>query len=156
MAKQTINIGVAANDGTGDPLRTSFDKVNDNFDEIYLAGPVGTNIKISSNSIISTDTNGNITLAPDGTGLVQVSSDLVISGSVRGDSSSVIQFESEVGIQNLGAGGQEAITLEDPIRLPNLTTAQRDALTAANGWLIYNTTTSKIQAYAGSAWVDLH
>jgi len=35
MAQQTINIGAAANDGTGDPARTAFDKVNDNFDELY-------------------------------------------------------------------------------------------------------------------------
>lgn len=35
MAKQTINIGAAANDGTGDPLRSAFDKCNDNFDELY-------------------------------------------------------------------------------------------------------------------------
>ena len=35
MAKQVINIGAAANDGTGDPLRTAFDKVNDNFTELY-------------------------------------------------------------------------------------------------------------------------
>jgi len=35
MAKQTINIGAAANDGTGDPLRTAFDKINDNFTELY-------------------------------------------------------------------------------------------------------------------------
>ena len=35
MAQQTINIGTVANDGTGDPLRTAFDKVNDNFDEVY-------------------------------------------------------------------------------------------------------------------------
>lgn len=31
MAIQTINIGTTANDGTGDPLRTALDKVNDNF-----------------------------------------------------------------------------------------------------------------------------
>jgi hypothetical protein len=37
MAKQAINIGTIANDGTGDPLRTAFDKINDNFDENYLA-----------------------------------------------------------------------------------------------------------------------
>jgi len=36
MAKQTINIGASVNDGTGDPLRTAFDKINDNFDELYL------------------------------------------------------------------------------------------------------------------------
>jgi len=35
MAKQTINIGSSVNSGDGDPLRTAFDKVNDNFDELY-------------------------------------------------------------------------------------------------------------------------
>jgi len=35
MAKQTINIGTAANDGTGDPLRSAFTKVNSNFTELY-------------------------------------------------------------------------------------------------------------------------
>lgn len=31
MPIQTINIGTSANDGTGDPLRTAFQKVNNNF-----------------------------------------------------------------------------------------------------------------------------
>ena len=35
MAKQSIGIGTTANDGTGEPLRDAFDKVNDNFDEVY-------------------------------------------------------------------------------------------------------------------------
>ena len=35
MAKQTISIGTTANDGTGDPLRTAFTKLNENFTEIY-------------------------------------------------------------------------------------------------------------------------
>lgn len=35
MAKQTVNIGTIPNDGTGDVLRTAFDKLNDNFDEVY-------------------------------------------------------------------------------------------------------------------------
>lgn len=40
MAKQTINVGTTANDGTGDTLRDSFIKVNDNFTEVYnLANP---------------------------------------------------------------------------------------------------------------------
>ena len=38
MAQQTINIGTVANDGTGDPLRTAFDKANDNFTELYGFG----------------------------------------------------------------------------------------------------------------------
>lgn len=35
MAKQVIGIGTTANDGTGDQVRVAFDKVNDNFDEVY-------------------------------------------------------------------------------------------------------------------------
>jgi hypothetical protein len=35
MARQTIDIGSTANDGTGDPLRTAFNKVNENFIEVY-------------------------------------------------------------------------------------------------------------------------
>ena len=35
MAKQTVNIGTVANDGTGDQLRTAFNKLNQNNDEVY-------------------------------------------------------------------------------------------------------------------------
>lgn len=35
MARQTINIGTSPNKGDGDPLRTAFDKINDNFAELY-------------------------------------------------------------------------------------------------------------------------
>jgi hypothetical protein len=35
MAKQTINIGTSANSGTGDTLRASFTKANENFTELY-------------------------------------------------------------------------------------------------------------------------
>ena len=75
MARQIINIGSSANDGTGDPLRTAFDKINDNFQEVYGAGAAGTNIDISTNTIASTNTNGNITLDPNGTGLVVINDD---------------------------------------------------------------------------------
>jgi len=52
MAKQTVNIGSAANDGTGDPLRDAFDKVNDNFDEVYGADFVDEpNLKVTNSPI---------------------------------------------------------------------------------------------------------
>jgi hypothetical protein len=35
MAKQVINLGTIANDGTGDPLRVAFTKINANFTEVY-------------------------------------------------------------------------------------------------------------------------
>ena len=42
------------------------------------------------------------------------------------------------------------------VQFGSLTTTQRDALTAANGMVIYNSTTNKFQGRANGAWVDLH
>jgi len=35
MAKLIINVGAGPNDKSGDPLRTAFTKVNENFAELY-------------------------------------------------------------------------------------------------------------------------
>ena len=35
MAKETINVGSSANDGTGDKIRVAFQKTNANFTELY-------------------------------------------------------------------------------------------------------------------------
>jgi len=48
MAKQTINIGSTANDGTGSSLRAGGDLVNDNFNEIYTELGNGTTLAIIS------------------------------------------------------------------------------------------------------------
>ena len=37
MAKQTVNIGSAVNDSSGDPARTAFNKLNQNDNELYAA-----------------------------------------------------------------------------------------------------------------------
>lgn len=65
MAKQTINIGASANDGTGDQLRSAFDKVNDNFNEMYAfikedgnndividSGDASNNVKVNKDNLI--------------------------------------------------------------------------------------------------------
>lgn len=39
--------------------------------------------------------------------------------------------------------------------LPRMTTVQRNAMTAANGMLIYNTTTAKLEGYEAGAWRTL-
>jgi hypothetical protein len=52
----------------GEPLNESFNAVNLNFDQIFAAGPVGSNIQIANNTILTTNTNGNLVLAPNGIG----------------------------------------------------------------------------------------
>jgi hypothetical protein len=48
MAKQEIDIGIEGNDGTGDSIRESFRKVNENFTELYAVFGVGGQITFAS------------------------------------------------------------------------------------------------------------
>ena len=61
MAKQTVGIGSAANDGTGDTLRDGADKINDNFDEIYNALGTGTTLTdiINTSGLIDVSSGAN-------------------------------------------------------------------------------------------------
>ena len=75
MAKQSINLGTTANDGSGDTLRQGGDKVNDNFTEIYTHFGDGTSlssqISIEDSAIVfegnSTDANETFLRATDPT-----------------------------------------------------------------------------------------
>jgi len=60
MAKQTINIGSAANDGTGDTLRDGADKINDNINELYTLLGDGSTLSISGDVTMSA---GTVTIA---------------------------------------------------------------------------------------------
>jgi hypothetical protein len=65
MAKQVINIGSVANDGTGDPLRTAFDKVNDNFTELYNDDGGDVNQVTGTGGITASPTTGNVVVNLD-------------------------------------------------------------------------------------------
>ena len=75
MAKNVINRGSAANDGTGDNLRAGANKINLNFDEIYTAIGDGTNIngtiKIAddSSTVVTLSANGETLRLLGGTGI---------------------------------------------------------------------------------------
>ena len=60
MAKQTINIGAAPNDGTGTPLRTSFDYTNQNFTELYTALGGGVGLPGATTQVIFNDGGTNL------------------------------------------------------------------------------------------------
>lgn len=48
MARQQVDIGVEGNDGTGDSIRESFRKVNENFQELYAVFGVGGQITFTT------------------------------------------------------------------------------------------------------------
>jgi hypothetical protein len=54
----------------GENLNTAFTKINTNFDQIWAAGPVNSNIRISNNTISTLNTNGDLILNPNGIGNV--------------------------------------------------------------------------------------
>ena len=54
MAKQSINIGSIANDGTGTTLRDGGDLINDNFNEIYTELGDGSSLDLAGKSITFT------------------------------------------------------------------------------------------------------
>lgn len=74
MAKQIVNTGLADNDGTGDPLRNAFTKVNENFTELYNAESFSGSYADLSNKPTSitafgiTDGSNNQILSTDGAG----------------------------------------------------------------------------------------
>jgi len=84
MAYQTVNIGSSANDGTGDQLRTAFDKINDNFSEVYteLGGTSLSNVSITANTISTDDANGSLTIAPNGSGTIILANAVSASSNV--------------------------------------------------------------------------
>jgi hypothetical protein len=67
MAKQTVNIGTSVNKGDGDPLRTAFTKINENFTELYvIPGPYANDAAAGAAGVAvgrlyhKTGTNGQI------------------------------------------------------------------------------------------------
>ena len=55
----------------------------------------------------------------------------------------------------VGAADIDTLAIGSTLRVANLTTTERNALTAANGMVIYNSTTNKMQAYENGAWADM-
>jgi hypothetical protein len=69
MAKQIINIGSTANDGSGDPLRTAFDKVNDNFNELYTDDTNDVSSIVATAPIARNNATGIVTISLDDNGI---------------------------------------------------------------------------------------
>jgi|MEHZ01.5.fsa_nt_MEHZ011487593.1_4 hypothetical protein len=143
MAKQAINIGSSANDGAGDPLRTAFTKINENFVEVYteLGGSSLSNISFTGNTIGTDDTNGNILLSPNGTGAIVI------------DTSKNLQFTSHTdnAILKFDASGNVAISSI----VDNGTTVVMGDITVNGTTSTLTTTTNDINLVPGGGEVNV-
>ena len=133
MAQQNINIGSAANDGTGDPLRTAFDKINDNFTEIYGATTeandiledstpqLGGDLDVNGRRITSARSNEDIILLPNGTGGVVASGIRLAGTTISSDDSSSININEGL-ILDGTASVSGAATLSSTLGVTGATT----------------------------------
>ena len=133
MAQQTINIGSAANDGTGDPLRTAFDKINDNFTEIYgstaeandlledSSPQLGGDLDVNGRRITTARSNEDIVLLPNGTGGVIASALRIAGTTLSADDSSSINI-NEALIVDGTASVSGAATLSSTLALTGAAT----------------------------------
>ena len=86
MAKQTINIGSTANDGTGSTLRVGGDIINDNFNEIYTAFGDGSTLSSGFITAAGSATLTNKTFDLGGTGNTLTGSLAEFNTALQGDS----------------------------------------------------------------------
>ena len=134
MAKQTVNIGTSANKGNGDPLRTAFTKINENFTEIYTALTDGVNFaqvnadwnavsgvaQILNKPTIPTNTNQLVNGAGFITGtnkLASGSAEVILTGGAN----PYVTFPAITGGNQLGIQGSEIATLSGTLGLTSLT-----------------------------------
>ena len=122
MARQNINTGVTANDGTGDTLRIAGGKINDNFAELYtLLG--GDSAQITQ----------NVSLADSGVVYNGLTHDTVL-GFIEGASKSTVLLPSESGTITLNTATQ---TLTNKtITSPVLTTPQINDTSADHQYVV--------------------
>jgi len=101
MAKQSVNIGSVANDGTGDTLRAAYDKLNDNDTEIYSLLGNGTtlsitgDVSVSSGAVtIANDAVEQAMIADDAVGADQLASSAVVTASIVDDNVTHAKWEN--------------------------------------------------------------
>ena len=158
MARQILDIGGNANDGTGDTLRAAMDKINDNFVELYDVS-VDNFITITQNNITATRSNDNINLIPAGTGTVAITN-LTIDNNINltDNNISVTQTNSDLVLRSSGTGDLvfDTVSIHDNTISTNASNA--DLELSANGTgtvqLLKNTTASADLAVTGTLTVS--
>ena len=144
MARETINIGVVANDGTGDTFRVAGQKINNNFEELYTnfeATELGDGIELTGNDIIATRSNDDINLVPAGTGIVTMEN-LLVDGNIRLTDNRIAteQSNSDLVLKASGTGviKVDSIDLHDNTIKTNTSNANLEFTTNGTGKISIN------------------
>ena len=144
MARETINIGVVANDGTGDTFRVAGQKINNNFEELYTnfeATELGDGIELTGNDIIATRSNDDINLVPAGTGIVTMEN-LLVDGNIRLTDNRIAteQSNSDLELKASGTGviRIDSIDLHDNTIKTNTSNADLQLITNGTGKISIN------------------
>ncbi len=75
MGRKILNIGTLANDGTGDPIRTSFSNCNDNFEELYSNSFIDNGVKYKAIAGVLRNVEGTwVPLTSNGQNKLNISS----------------------------------------------------------------------------------
>ncbi len=101
MAKQIIDIGVQGNDGTGDSIRESFRKVNDNFAELYAIFGVEGAINFTDLSDAPNSYTSNQIIMANLAGDKLTARTIVAEGALILDDSDESELRLSVGSQGL-------------------------------------------------------
>lgn len=95
---------------------------------------------------------GNFSLYADGTGALEIADDVLFSLTLDGAGSILTSALAVGGSSAPNANASLDIQGIKPMLLPRLTTAQRNAVTAAEGMLVFDTDLDTVYQYTGAAW----
>jgi len=120
MAKQIINIGTIADDGTGSTIRAGGDITNDNFNELYTKLGDGTTLygltfPNATDTVVARDTNDTLTNKTLTSPVIVTSLDLNASELILdadADTSITADTDDQIDIK---IGGNDRITLQSGI-----------------------------------------
>ena len=162
MAKQTINIGSTANDGTGSTLRVGGDIINDNFNEIYTAFGDGSTltspltatgtatltnktIDLADNTLTGSLSEFNTALQGDSfvslTGSETLTNKVLTTPTIEEIDGSTITLDS-AGDINLDAGGADVVLKDDG--------TQYGAFTNSSGELVVKSGSTTALTFSGA------